>query len=180
MVMEEYLLRIDAATAQVGRIDNQMELLLQTWSRRPFVEALMGFRGFQTTAAMVLTAEVGDFLRFAHPKLFMGFLGMVPKENTTGNHRRQGNITKCGNSHARWMLIECAGHYRMPPKVSKALSKRQEGLSREVRALSWHAQNRLNNRWYKLMFRKVHHNKIQVAIARELSSYLWDLAHLVR
>lgn len=180
MVMEEYLLRIDAATAQVGRIDHQMELLLQTWSRRPFVEALMGFRGFQTTAAMVLTAEVGDFLRFGHPKKFMGFLGMVPKENTTGNHRRQGNITKCGNSHARWMLIESAGHYRMPPKVSKALSKRQEGLSREVRALSWHAQNRLNHRWCKLMFRKVHHNKIQVAVARELSSYLWDLAHLVR
>ncbi|QBG45878.1 transposase [Verrucomicrobia bacterium S94] len=49
MVMEEYLLRIDAATAQVGRIDHQMELLLQTWSRRPFVEALMGFRGFKTT-----------------------------------------------------------------------------------------------------------------------------------
>jgi transposase len=180
MVMEEYLLRIDTATLQVGRIDNQMELLLQTWSRRPFVEALMGFRGFQTTAAMVLTAEVGDFLRFAHPKEFMGFLGMVPKENTTGNHRRQGGITKCGNSHARWMLVESAGCYRYPPKVSKALSKRQEGLGREVKALSWHAQNRLNNRWYKLMFRQVHPNKIKVAIARELSSYLWDLAHLVR
>ncbi len=180
MVMEEYLLRIDAATAQVARIDDQMALLLQTWSRRPFVEALMGFRGFQTTAAMVQAAEVGDFLRFGHPKQLMGFLGMVPKENTTGTHRRQGSITKCGNSHARWMLIESAGCYRLPPKVSKALSKRQVGLSREVRALSWHAQNRLNNRWYKLMFRQIHPNKIKVAIARELSSYLWDLAHIVR
>ena len=180
MVMEEYLLRVDTATAQVGRIDTQMELLLQTWSRRPFVEALMGFRGFKTTAGMVLTAEIGDFLRFGHPKQLMGFLGMVPKENTSGNHRRQGGITKCGNSHARWMLIESAGSYRYPPKVSKALSKRQEGLSREVKALSWHAQNRLNNRWYKLMFRNVHPNKIKVAIARELSSYLWDLAHIVR
>ncbi len=180
MVMEEYLLRIDTATAQVARIDNQMELLLQSWSRRPFVEGLMGFRGFKITAGMVLTAEVGDFLRFGHPKLLMGFLGMVPKENTSGNKRRQGGITKCGNSHARWMLIESAGSYRYPPKVSKALSKRQEGLSREVKALSWHAQNRLNNRWYKLMFRNVHPNKIKVAIARELSSYLWDLAHIVR
>ncbi|MDF7825333.1 transposase [Pontiellaceae bacterium B12227] len=115
--MEENLLRIDAATAQVGRIDHQMELLLQTWSRRPFVEALMGFRGFKTTAAMVVTAEVGDFRRFAHPELFMGFLGMVPKENTTGQHHRQGNMTKCGNSHARWMSIESAGHYHMSPKV---------------------------------------------------------------
>lgn len=180
MVLEEYLLRIDASQAQVVRIENQMELLLGPWSRRPFVEALMGFRGFKTTAGMVLTAEVGDFRRFDHPRRLMAFLGLVPTENTTGSRRRQGPITKCGNSHARWMLVESAASYRLPPKVSKALSKRQEGLGRDVRALSWHAQNRLNTRWMKLMFRGVHYNKIQVAIARELSSYLWDLAHIVK
>ncbi len=179
MVLEEYLLRIDTATAQVVRINDQMELLLRNWSRRPFVEALMGFRGFKTTSSMVLTAEIGDFRRFDHPCRLMGFLGLVPTEDTSSNRRRQGSITKCGNGHARWMLVESAASYRLPPKVSKALSKRQEGLSREVRALSWHAQNRLNTRWMKLMFRKVHYNKIQVAVARELSSYLWDLAHIV-
>ena len=139
----------------------------------------MGFRGFQTTAAMVLAAEVGDFRRFSHPRRLMSFLGVVPNEDSSGQLRRQGPITKCGNGHARWMLIESAANYRLPPKVSKALSKRQEGLPREVRALSWHAQNRLNRRWIKLMFRGLHPNKIQVAVARELSSYLWDLAHIV-
>ena len=77
------------------------------------------------------------------------------------------------------MLIESAGSYRLPPKVSKALSKRQEGLSREIRALSWHAQTRLSRRWYKLSLRGVNFNKIRTAIARELSSYIWDLAHLI-
>jgi transposase len=178
-VLEEYLLRIDSAHAQVGRIDGQLELLLERWSRRPFVEALMGFRGFKTTAGMVLTAEVGDFRRFDHPRRLMAFLGLVPSESSSGGKRRQGSITKCGNAHARWMLVESASSYRLPPKVSKALSKRQEGLEREVRALSWHAQNRLNKRWIKLMFRGLHPNKIQVAIARELSSYLWDLARIV-
>jgi len=67
----------------------------------------------------------------------------------------------------------------MQPKISKALSKRQEGLSREIRAISWHAQNRLNKRWFKLAMRGVHFNKIRVDIARELSSYLWDLGHIV-
>ena len=179
MVMEEYLLRIDSATAQVIRIEDQMDLLLRTWSRRPYVEALMGFRGFQRTASMVLTSEIGDFTRFDHPKKLMAFLGLVPQEDSSGDRRKQGAITKCGNSHARWMLVECAGHYRMPPKVSKALSKRQEGLGRDVRALSWHAQNRLNKRWHKLSFREVHFNKIRVGIARELSSYLWDLGHMI-
>ena len=179
MILEEYLQRIDVSQMQVVRIDDQMELLLKTWSRRPYVEALMGFRGFQRTASMVMASEIGDFTRFEHPKQLMAFLGVIPGEDSTGQTRRQGPITRCGNTHARWMLIECAGHYRMPPKISKALSKRQEGLPREVLALAWHAQNRLNKRWFKLSMRKLHFNKIRVAVARELSSYLWDLSHIV-
>jgi transposase len=179
LILEEYIQRIDTTLAQVARIEDQMDLLLKTWHRRPLVEALMGFRGFQRTAGMVLVSEIGNFKRFDHPKKLMAYLGLVPTEDSSGGKRRQGGITKCGNSHARWMLVECAGHYRMPPKISKALSVRQEGLSREIRAISWHAQNRLNKRWFKLAMRGVHFNKIRVSIARELSSYLWDLAHVV-
>jgi len=179
LVLEEYLQRIDLAVLQVDRIDEQMGRLLATWSRRPLVEAVMGLRGFQQTAAMVVISEVGDFTRFAHPKQLMAYLGLVPTEDSSGSHRRQGAITKCGNSHARWMLVESAGSYRLPPKISKELSKRQEGLSREVRALSWHVQNRLSRRWYRLTMRGVHFNKIRAAVARELSSYLWDMAHLM-
>ncbi len=179
LVLEEYIQRIDALVKQIERIEGQMLLLLKTWSRRPLVEAAMGFRGFQEVAAMVIISEIGDFRRFKHPKQLMAYLGLVPSEDSSGGKRRQGSITKCGNSHARWILIECAGHYRMPPKISKALSKRQEGLSKEVLAISWHAQNRLNKRWFKLSLRGVHFNKIRTAIARELSSYLWDIARIV-
>lgn len=179
MVLEEYLQRIDFAVKQVERIDDQMEKLLQTWSRKPLVDALMGFRGFKQTAAMVIVSEIGDFKRFKHPKQLMGYLGLTPSEDSSGGRRRQGGITKCGNGHARWMLVESAEHYRKPPKISKGLSVRQEGLSREVRAISWHAQNRLNKRSYKLAMRRLHPNKIRVAIARELSSYIWDLAQIV-
>jgi transposase len=179
LILEEYLQRIDSATKQVERIEEQMRLLLKTWSRRPLVEAVMGFRGFKEVAAMVIVSEIGDFRRFKHPKQLMAYLGLVPSEESSGGKRRQGSITKCGNGHARWMLVECAGHYRMPPKISKALSKRQEGLSREVRTIAWHAQNRLNKRWFKLSLRGVHFNKIRTAIARELSSYLWDVAQII-
>jgi len=164
---------------QVERIDDHMEKLLQTWSRKPMVDALMGFRGFKRTAAMVIVSEIGDFKRFKHPKQLMSYLGLTPSEDSSGGRRRQGSITKCGNGHARWMLVESAEHYRKSPKISLALSKRQEGLSREVRTLSWHAQNRLNKRSFKLAMRRLHPNKVRVAIARELSSYIWDLAHIV-
>jgi len=58
----------------------------------------MGFRGFQQTAAMVITSEVGDFTRFEHPKKLMAYLGLVPSESSSGGKRRQGSITKCGRS----------------------------------------------------------------------------------
>lgn len=179
LILEEYLQRIDAAEKQVKRIEDQMLMLLKTWKRRPLVEAAMGFRGFKEVAAMVIIAEIGDFRRFEHPKKLMAYLGLVSSEESSGGKRRQGAITKCGNGHARWMLIECAAHYRMPPKISKALSRRQEGLPREVLKISWHAQNRLNKRWYKLSLRGLHFNKIRTAIARELSSYLWDVAQVI-
>ena len=179
LILEEYIQRIDDQETQIKRIEGQMEELLATWKRKPLVDGLMGFRGFKLIAAMVTVSEIGYFGRFKHPKQLMAYLGLVPSEESSGEKRRMGSITKCGNGHARWMLIECAGHYKMPPKISKALSARQEGLGREVLAVSWRAQNRLSKRWYKLGFKKLHFNKIRTAIARELVAFIWELAMII-
>jgi len=179
LVLEEYLQGIDRAGERVHRLEEQMRLRLEGWGRRPLVEALQGLRGFQLVASMVVASEIGDFLRFGHPRSLMAYLGLVPSEHSSSNRRRQGAITKCGNSHVRWILVEAAHHYRLPPKVSKELAKRQEGLSRDVRELSWRAQHRLNRRFLKLTFRGVHYNKVIVAIARELAAFIWELARLV-
>ena len=179
IVLEEYLQRVDSAVAQVARIEHQMEELLKNWPRRKFVEALQGFRGFQLVASMVVASELGDLSRFTHPRQLMAYLGLVPSEQSSGGKRRQGSITKSGNSHVRWMLVEVAHLYRLPPKVSKELSSRQEGLSREVRAVSWRAQERLHRRFARLTLRGLHHNKVTVAIARELTAFIWELARVL-
>jgi len=156
-----------------------MVQLLADWEWRPVVEALMACRGFQEVAAMTTISELGDLRRFKHPRQLMAFLGLVPDEHSSGGKRRQGGITKCGNSHARWMLIECSQHYRRAPKVSAALSRRQEGQSKEVRALSWRMQNRLHNRYVRLKMRGKRENKVIVAIARELCAFLWELQNKI-
>ena len=178
-VLEEYLQRVDASAAQVERIEAQMARLLPDWQRRKFVEALQGFRGFQLVAAMTLISELGDLLRFSHPRRLMAYVGLVPGENTSGERRRQGPITKCGNGHVRWMLVEVAHHYRYPPKISRELSLRQAGLSRDVRAVSWRAQERLHRRFCRLLLRGVHPNKVVIAIARELLAFVWELAQVL-
>ena len=127
---------------------------------------------------MTLVSELGDLRRFEHPRQLMAFLGLVPGEHSSGSTRRQGAITKCGNGHARWMLVESAKAYRTTPNVSAQLTTRQEGLSREVRELSWRAQNRLCKRYRRLKARGLHENKAAIAVARELAAYLWELQKL--
>lgn len=135
----------------------------------------MAFKGFQIVAAMILVSELGNINRFEHPRQIMAYLGLVPTESTSSDKRRQGGITKCGNPHARWLLMECAQHYATPPKVSKELSRRQDGQLKRVKEVSWRAQNRLHSRFKKLLGRRLQRNKALTAVARELSAFVWEL-----
>ena len=179
LILEEYLQAVDLALGRVESLEEQMRERLVNWSRRPFVEALQGFKGFQLVASMVVVSELGDLTRFSHPRKLMAYLGLVPSEYSSGNSRRQGCITKTGNSHVRWLLVEIVHGYRRAPKISMHLSKRQEGLSKEIRALSWKAQKRLCKRYARLKLRGLHENKVKVAIARELASFIWELGQLL-
>ena len=174
-ILEEYLQGIDAAHNRVARIEVSMLALLETWRLKAAVKALMAFRGFQLVAAMITVSELGDIHRFAHPRQLMTYLGLVPTESSSGPRQRLGAISRCGNGHQRWLLTECAEHYAAPPKVSKELSRRQEGQPEAVRALSWKAQNRLHLRFMKLLARRLQRNKAKVAIARELCGFIWAL-----
>jgi len=174
-ILEEYLQGSDAAQERVQRLEAAMLHLLDTWRLQPAVEALMAFRGFQQVAAMITVSELGDIHRFAHPRQLMTYLGLVSTEHSSGPRQRLGRISRCGNGHARWLLVECAEHYLRPPKVSKELSARQEGQPQPVRALSWKAQNRLHRRFTRLLARRVQRNKAKVAVARELCGFVWAL-----
>jgi len=175
IVLEDNLTLIDFHHTRITRIESEMLALLENWQRKPLVQAMMAFKGFKLIAAMVTVSEIGTFSRFEHPKKLMAFLGLVPSENSSGGKKRQGGISKCGNPHARWLLIEQATHYRYAPKVSETLSRRQTGIDRWIRELSWTTQLRLNTRFKTLQKRKLHHNKIKVAVARELCAFIWEL-----
>jgi transposase len=180
VILEEYLISIKAASERIQRCEEAMHALLEMWRLRPALQALMAMKGFQTVAAMILVSELGAIERFTHPRQVMAYLGLIPSENTSSDKRRQGAITKCGNAHARWLLVECAQHYVTPPKVSKELSRRQQGQPPEVRALSWRAQNRLHGRFARLSARRLQRNKALVAIARELCGFIWELLRTQR
>jgi transposase len=146
---------------------------------KPVVAAMMALRGFALVGAMVLVSELGGAWRFDHPRQLMAYLGLVPSENTSDSKRRQGGITKAGNGHARWLLIEAAHHYRLSPKVSKELSVRQQGQPEDIKACAWKAQTRLHKRMMQLCARGMQRNKVTVAVARELCGFVWHIFRLM-
>ena len=180
VILEEYLQAIAAAGERIERSEEAMSALLEKWRLAPAVRALMAMKGFQMVAAMILVSELDEVRRFAHPRQVMAYLGLVPSENSSSKRRRQGAITKCGNPESirGWLLVECAQHYVAPPKVSKELSRRQQDQPALVRAISWRAQNRLHNRYRRLLGRRLQRNKaIRGHRARAVRLYLGAVAH---
>lgn len=180
-VFQEMINVITQAGQRLERYDAQLPRALAGWRWEPVVKALMSLRGVALLTAMTLVAELGDLHRFGSARQLMGYLGLVPSEDSTGDKRRQGGITKMGNGTARRALIEAAWNYRTPARITRELRKRQEGLSQEVKDLSWAAQTRLHHRYKHLT--GVRHKLATVAAAalgRELSGFVWALGQLVR
>ena len=175
VVLQEYIDAVRAATQRVNDLTVQMERALPQWSLAPVVEALVALRGIDKLAAMVLMAELGDISRFDSPRQLMGFLGLVPSEHSSGSRRRQGAITLTGNSHARRMLVESAWSYRFPARQTGHLKRKAAKAPEDARAVAWKAQKRLCGRYRDLTRAGKNTKLVCVAIARELTGFIWDI-----
>ena len=86
------------------------------WSLQPVVEALINLHGVDVITAVTVLAEPGDLTRFDSPRQLMSYLVLVLSEHFSGSHRRQGGITKTGNSYVRQVLAEATWGYRFPAR----------------------------------------------------------------
>jgi len=158
--------------AQLQAIEREIEAAAQSGPLAEPVARLRAFRGIDTLTAVTIITETCDFRRFPAAGAYMAFTGLVPREHSSGAVRRQGSITKAGNAHVRRVLVEAAWAYRHRPAVRGGLARRQEGLPPELLAYSWKAQLRLCGTYRKLAARRGA-NKAAVAVARELSGFVW-------
>ena len=180
-VFQEMLDVITQAGKRLERYEAELPSVVAGWRWEPVVRALMSLRGVALLNAATLVAELGDLERFTTANQLMGYLGLVPSEDTTGDDRQQGGITKMGNGIARRAIIEAAWHYRLPARITPTLQVRQEGLPKTVTQAAWNAQIRLHRRFKHLT--GVRHKKSQVAAAalgRELSGFVWAIGRMVK
>lgn len=175
IVLQEYINAAKAATQRVTDMTDQMIQLLPNWSLGPVVDSLVSLRGIDKLSAMALLTELGDISRFDSPKQLMSYLGLVPSEHSSGGRRRQGAITKTGNSRARRTLEESAWSYRFQARQMEHMKRKARDASDDAKAIARRAQKRLCGRYRTLTQAGKNTKLVCVAIARELVGFIWDI-----
>jgi transposase len=115
---------LDVNLKQLQSLEESIQTLTiriaQEAINRPDVKLLMGFTGIDYYSAMLLLSEMGPIARFASPKKLVSYAGLAPSTHQSGDRITHGPITKEGNSHIRWILIEAAHQAsRHDPRLSQ-------------------------------------------------------------
>ncbi|WP_026688301.1 IS110 family transposase [Alteribacter aurantiacus] len=173
VVFQEYYHQIKELEQRILRYEEEVKVQANEGVHAPMIQSLQALRGIALITATSLVAEVGSFRRFPTAGHFMSYVGLIPSEYSSGDRRQQGEITKTGNRHVRRLLVESAWSYRYKPAVKGELKKRQNGLSPAIQGISWKAQNRLHNKYFRLLSRGKESGKAITAVARELAGFIW-------
>ena len=178
LAFSEHRRTIEDRMTQCERLEVALHEAVADWRFYPAVLALQAMRGIQFTSAVGLISELGDLSRFEHPRQLMAWIGVTPSEHSSGSKRRQGSITKTGNSYARKLLVESAWSYRHPARVSVEIQRRHEGMPKAIIDRSWDAQLRLCRRYRRLVAKGKSAHIAIIAVAREMVGFIWDIGRL--
>jgi transposase len=177
VTFDEYLLTIKEAERRRERLDANITTLAMSGRWEEIVLRLRCLRGIGTITAFALACEIGDFSRFKNASAFSSYLGLVPSLKESGESSVRGRITKTGNCHLRKLVVEAAWCHA---RRFRPYSEKKEPFFKTVDpAIALEAQKanlRLRDRSEHFKQRKLPPCKANVAIARELSGWIWHIA----
>ncbi len=114
----------------------------------PRVKLLMTLPGVDYTVAQTVIAALGDIGRFPDGDHAAAYLGLVPSTKQSADRCYHGPITKHGNGHARWLLVQAAQHVGKHPGplgvFFRRLAKRKNrnvavvAVARKLVTIAWH------------------------------------------
>ncbi len=119
----------------------------------PDAQRLMTVPGIGVLTATAMVALVGDIHRFRSGRQFASWLGLTPREHSSGASRRLGSITRHGNSYLRMLLI----HGARSALRAGVVSDRPDDL----------------RAWAKEVSIRHCHNVAAVALANKLARICW-------
>lgn len=97
----------------------------------PYLPLLVTVPGIGHILAYTIAAEIGDISRFPTPKKLVGYTGLAPRVNQSGNRDLRGPLTRNGPKHLRWALIEAAVHAAHHPAYATHYQRTKQRLGRQ-------------------------------------------------
>ena len=94
--------QIDALDEAIGAIDRELAASVKADET---AKRLMTIPGVGPVTASAITATIQDASAFASGREFAAFLGLTPRQNSTGGKTRLGRITKMGDRYLRKLLV---------------------------------------------------------------------------
>lgn len=101
----DLLAMLDRLEAQVGELDRAVRAEAE---RRPEVRLLMTHPGVGPVVGLAYVLTLGPYQRFPRGKQVASYLGLIPREHSSGGRQKLGSISKQGNTMMRTLLVEAA------------------------------------------------------------------------
>ncbi|MFO8173677.1 MAG: transposase [Longimicrobiales bacterium] len=110
--LEPLLRQIQEITETIQRYDKEMERMSK--ARYPETRLLRQVSGVGPKTALCFVLTIEDPTRFDKSRMVGPYFGLVPRQDDSGDRKRRGRITKCGDGMCRWLLVQSA-HYILGP-----------------------------------------------------------------
>jgi len=149
-LLEEMLLEIAELEGRIRTVERHLEALA---SESAVVGQLRTIPGIGLLTATALVAFIGDITRFPSSRHFASYLGLTPKEHSSGSRRWLGRITKQGDVYLRTLLIHGA----------RAVLRSAKLKSHPIPFFRWALE----------LQARCGHNKAAVAVANKIARMVW-------
>lgn len=150
---------IDEISALKLRID-ALDAQLKTYANaHPVIEQLMTIPGIGVTTATALFGSVPDIHQFKRARQFASWLGLTPREFSSGNKRVLGRISKRGDKYLRMLLIHGA-------RAALLGAHRKRANGKPITRLQ---------QWATDLQQQKHHNIATVALANKMARIIWSM-----
>jgi transposase len=151
---------IEGLASDWRRLDDRIESLsgeIGALARRDGgCERLMSVPGIGPIISSAMVAAIGNGDAFAKGRDFAAWLGLVPKQISTGDRTILGKISKRGNRYLRVLFVQAAWVVLIKPK-----SWERHGLKS----------------WIEAARKRLHHNVLAIALANKLARIAWAVLH---
>jgi transposase len=119
---------IDSLDEEIVRCEGELRAL---GADHRYVPLLLTCPGVAWVLAFTIASEIGDIARFPAPRKLVGYTGLCPQVDQSGEQDRRGPLRKNGPHYLRWALVEAAHNAFRHPLYQPLLERKRAQLGRK-------------------------------------------------